>query len=549
MDCGNTEEESDNNRKINHCKENVSPADNSGKQDVRRKGFCKKSPFEDWREFEQVLAKDFTTQGHKKQISRFLEEISKIATKYVAEQTDSRSKVVDFHLPHQLMAAIGNSFELDENPRDLEQLLSDCRETLKYSVRTGHPHYVSRLSTGLDIVGLAGEWITAAANSNMGTYDVAPVFTLMEKMVLQRMLDMVYFTEGEGIFAPGGSISNLYAILCARHNACPEIKTKGMQHGEQFVIFTSKRCHYSIKKAAIILGIGLQNVVEIETDNRGRMLTDALEAAIVETLNDGKRPLMVNATSGTTVLGAYDVINDVADICENHGVWLHVDAAYGGGVLFSKNHRHLMDGIERADSLTWNPHKMMCAPLQCSAILLRKKGILEEVNQIGAEYIFQKDKVYDTSFDTGDKAIQCGRRNDVFKLWLMWRSKGDSGFGEQIDKNFRVARYLLEKLKQRPDFQLVQEEFDGPNVCFWYFPEQLKRLKDPVERNRKLHLLAPKLMGQLIENGTVIIQFQTLGDLPNFFRIVITNPLIAEEDINFIVDEIDRAGREISQTL
>ncbi|CAL1549126.1 unnamed protein product, partial [Lymnaea stagnalis] len=116
-----------------------------------------------------------------------------------------------------------------------------------------------------------------------------------------------------------------------------------------------------------------------------------------------------------------------------------IQAAWGGGAFLSRDHRYLFTGAHRADSITWNPHKMMGAPLQCSAFITKHKGLLKNCNGMGATYLFQKDKVYDTSYDTGDMSIQCGRNNDIFKLWLMWRAKGDIGFEEQVKKNFQLA--------------------------------------------------------------------------------------------------------------
>ncbi|KAL3312026.1 glutamate decarboxylase gad1, partial [Cichlidogyrus casuarinus] len=156
---------------------------------------------------------------------------------------------------------------------------------------------------------------------------------------------------------------------------------------------------------------------------RGEMLPEEFEKEVIKAKNEKSVPFFVSACAGTTVLGAFDPIDKIADICRRYNIWLHIDCAWGGGVLLSRKHRYLVKGIEKADSVTWNPHKVMGATLQCSAILLRKPDILENCNSMAADYLFQKDKQYDTAYDTGDKTIQCGRHNDIFKLWLMWRAK------------------------------------------------------------------------------------------------------------------------------
>lgn len=501
----------------------------------------------DWTDFERVFASEFNTKEGFERLVSFLSEVSKIIAKYLKSGRDVKNKVLDFHHPHQLREMMDHCLNVDENPRDLEQVLSDCKETLKYCVKTAHPRFLNQLSTGIDIIGLAAEWVTAAANTNMFTYEMAPVFTLMEATILERMRGFIGWSDGDAIFAPGGAISNLYAMLAARHVASESIKSTGMWNGPRFAVFTSKQSHFSIHRAAVILGIGLQNVHNIPADERGRMIVPELELAIQRSIAEGAVPLMVNATCGTTVFGAFDPVTEIANVCEKYGVWLHVDGAWGGSVLFSEKYRYLVQDIFRADSMTWNPHKMMGVPLQCSAIFLKKKGVLSGANSLNAEYLYQKDKVYDTSYDTGDMAIQCGRHNDIFKLWLMWRSKGDKGFRDHIDRSFAMSRYLLESLRKREDYLLVMDEIEGPNVCFWHVPARIRAIKEKQDRNFHLHKLTARLKASMMEKGSLMIQYQPLGDLPNFFRVAFSNPAITHADIDFMVQEIADLAKQLEE--
>ncbi|XP_013996399.1 glutamate decarboxylase 1 isoform X3 [Salmo salar] len=383
-------------------------------------------------DFSNMFARDLLPAKNGEEATmQFLLELVDILTNYVRKTFDRSTKVLDFHHPHQLLEGMeGFNLELSDQPESLEQILVDCRDTLKYGVRTGHPRFFNQLSTGLDIIGLAGEWLTSTANTNMFTYEIAPVFVLMEQLTLKKMREMIGWPsgEGDGIFSPGGAISNMYSVMIARYKYFPEVKTKGMSAAPRLVLFTSEHSHYSIKKAGAALGFGSENVVLLSTDERGRVIPADLEAKILDVKQKGYHPLFVNATAGSTVYGAFDPINEIADICEKYDMWLHVDGAWGGGLLMSRKHRHKFSGVERANSVTWNPHKMMGVPLQCSAILVREKGILAGCNSMCAGYLFQPDKQYDVSYDTGDKAIQCGRHVDIFKFWLMWKAKGTIGF-------------------------------------------------------------------------------------------------------------------------
>lgn len=192
----------------------------------------------------------------------------------------------------------------------------------------GHPHFFNQLSNGLDIVSMAGEWLTATANTNMFTYEIAPVFILMETTVLEKMRNIIGFQGGDSILAPGGSISNLYAFLAARHKMFPDYK----EHGPRglpgdLAMFTSDQCHYSIKSCASVCGLGTENCVMVPSDESGKMIPSELERLILERKNRGQIPFFVNATAGTTVLGAFDPLNEIADICEKYKCWMHVDVS------------------------------------------------------------------------------------------------------------------------------------------------------------------------------------------------------------------------------
>uniref|UniRef100_A0A8D1DUS8 Glutamate decarboxylase 1 n=1 Tax=Sus scrofa TaxID=9823 RepID=A0A8D1DUS8_PIG len=440
----------------------------------------------------------------------FLLQVVNILLHYIEKTFDVKSKILDFHHPHQLLEGLnGFNLQLSDHAESLEQLLVDCTDTLKYGVKTGHPRYFNQLSSGLDVIGLAGEWLTATANTNMFTYEIAPVFTVMETILLKKMCEIIGWgeTEADGIFSPGGSISNLYGILVARYKQYPEIRTKGMRALPCIVLFVSEQGQYSVKKAAAILGIGTDNVIEVKCDERGKMIPAELEKNVLQ----AKRK-----------------------------------AAWGGGLLLSRDHSYKLSGIERANSVTWNPHKLMGVPLQCSAILIREKGLLGACNQMGAGYLFQPDKLYNVDFDIGDKAIQCGRHVDIFKLWLMWKARGTYGFEAQINRYMELAKYFYKVLKKKDNFKLVFDaEPEFTNVCFWYFPPRLKHIPKGFERDQELQKIAPKIKAQMIEEGTAMISYQPCGDKVNFFRMVFTNPATRQRDVDYLIDEIQRLGKDL----
>lgn len=204
------------------------------------------------------------------------------------------------------------------------------------------------------------------------------------------------------------------------------------------------------------------------------------------------------------------------------------------------------DGVQRADSVTWNPHKLLGALLQCSTFHLKEKGLLYECNKMSADYLFQQDKHYDVGYDTGDKVIQCGRHNDIFKFWLMWRAKGKQGMGAQMDRMMALTRYQVCRMKDLSDkFYLLEENPQCVNVCFWYVPKRLRGVPMSKEKEIELGKVTAQLKKEMMMEGTLMISYQPLGNIHNFFRSILSNPATREEDIDFMLDEMDRLGKDL----
>ncbi|KAK3106415.1 hypothetical protein FSP39_019518 [Pinctada imbricata] len=345
----------------------------------------------------------------------------------------------------------------------------------------------------------------------------------------------------------GGSFANMLAMHIARYKAEPSVKKVGLRAGKQFVLLTSAEAHYSIAKGANFLGFGTDNAIRVDTDDRGRMVPDDLDKKLQQAKDKGEVPLFVMGTTGTTVLGACDDLNAIADICQRHGVWFHVDAAWGGGVILSEKYKHLMDGVHRADSVAWNIHKMSTGLIQSSILLVKEKGLLEQANQFRAEYLFQPDKHYDTAFDIGDKTVQCGRKVDVLKLWTMWKARGDVGMAEQIDKAFENAQYLTDRLRSTEGFRLVIPEFQCTNISFWYIPPRLRGQPETTEWWEQISKVAPQIKKRMMENGSMMIGYNPLTPkgFVNFFRVIITNPMSTHADMDFILEEMERLGKDL----
>nr|CAD7453869.1 unnamed protein product [Timema tahoe] len=469
----------------------------------------------------------------------FLSRLTQLLKEGGAFNPDRDIPVVQFQPPDKLKEVL--PLELGPTPSSDEALLSLCQDVIKYSVKTSHHHFHNQLYSGTDPYGLAGAWLTEALNTNQHTFEVSPVFTLVEDAMLKHILKFVGYEDGDGIFSPGGSMSNMYGMVLARYRFMPKTKTKGIFQLPPLVVFVSE-------EGAHWLGIGTDNVIKVLTDSAGRMIPDELSRSIDMIVAEGKVPFLVVATAGSTVLGAFDPLDQLADICERLNIWLHVDACWGGSLMLSRKYSHILNGLSRSDSLSWNPHKMLGAPLQCSAFLVKEKGLLHQCNSASATYLFQQDKFYDISYDTGDKSIQCGRKVDAFKLWLMWKARGDTGLERLVDNTMECARYLRDQIVNRPGFRLVVPEVQCTNVCFWYIPPALWGEEESEEWWNKVHTVAPKIKERLVRSGTLMIGYQPLAHkhLKNFFRAVSAcHPPPTTADMDHTLTEIERHGKDL----
>lgn len=176
---------------------------------------------------------------------------------------------------------------------------------------------------------------------------------------------------------------------------------------------------------------------------------------------------------------------------------------------------------------------------------MRHDGILQATHSANATYLFQKDKFYDTKYDTGDKHIQCGRRADVLKFWFMWRAKGTDGLEQHINKVFANAEFFTQQIKQRSDYELVLEQPECTNVCFWYIPPSLQECARDADYEQRLHKVAPKIKERMMKLGNMMITYQPIRNKPNFFRLVLQNSALNEDDMLHFIDEIERLGRDL----
>jgi glutamate/tyrosine decarboxylase-like PLP-dependent enzyme len=437
---------------------------------------------------------------------KFLNDVFLTLKKYLQE-TGTDDLVVEHHTLHQLKSLVP---DLQRKSISTDEMLSELQNILRLSVNTGHPLFMNQLQGGFNVMAWIGEVVSSLLNPTMATFEIAPLLTIIEKRLVSELLKIIGFAQGEGIMVTGGSNSNLVALLCARTDYNPSIRQTGFAHN-RFRVYVSAEAHYSFDKAANISGIGTQNLVLVPCLDNGQMNPDELERIIISDIKDGYTPIMVGATAGSTVLGAFDPLKKIAKICELHKIWMHVDAAWGGGALFSTDYKNLLDGIEFADSITFDAHKTMGAPLITSFFLTRRPGILRNTTRGGgAEYLFHD---YENSeWDTGTYSLQCGRRADALKLWMLWRFYGTDGLIKRTDHLLDLASFAVEEIKKDPRLSLIHAHY--LNVCFQVLPRH---------HQENINSFTLKIREKLVQEGRAMVNYAKRADGTIFFRLVFPN--------------------------
>ena len=482
------------------------------------------------------------------------------ATTYLTDPPRGDDPVIDFAAPGELVNTFGATVGLafaDAAPAEHDDaVLAAVDLVIKHSMHTSHPRFVNQNFAGPDPISVVGDWLGSVLNTTGATFEVAPVFTLLESAVLHKLGRLAGYVEAgsdpipslpPGMFCPGGSVGTLFALQLARHRHQPDVAQRG-SNGDRLAIFVSDTGHYAATKSAALLGIGSDHVVKVDTDQEGCIDPAALATAIDAAISAGAVPLAVIGTAGTTVTSAFDDLEALADVCEQHGVWLHVDGCYGGSALFSSTHAYRLAGIERSDSFVWNLHKMMGMTQQCTALLIKRPEQLAACFAGKADYLFQPDKQF-AEYDSGDRTFQCARRIDVLKLWLAWKAHGDVGFAARIEHAMAMADYTRQRIDESDGAFVPVVSGSFTNVVFAWVPPELRPLGsiDNLGESirQRLHELPPKIKAQMQSQGTGMIGFQPIHGM-NTFRMICMSTTLQRDDVAALMDTIDRYGNAIS---
>ena len=416
-----------------------------------------------------------------------------------------------------------DAIDLDRPLGDTAAVLDELEDVyLKDAVYFHHPRYLAHLNCPVVIPAVLGEAVLSAVNSSLDTWDQSAGGTLIERKLIDWTTARIGLgPAADGVFTSGGSQSNLQALLLAREEA----KSEGLG---KLRIFASEAGHFSVQKSAKLLGLGPDAVVTVPVDRDKRMQTVVLARELERCQAEGLVPMAVVATAGTTDFGSIDPLPEIAELCDRHGAWMHVDAAYGCGLLASRKYRHRIDGIERADSVTVDYHKSFFQPVSSSALLVRDAATLRHATY-HAEYLNPRRAVRERIPNQVDKSLQTTRRFDALKLWLTLRVMGADGIGELFDEVCDLAVQGWHLLAADPRYDVVVEP-SLSTLVFRYIPAAVT---DPAEVDRA-NLHARKA---LFASGDAVVAGTKVGGR-HYLKFTLLNPETTPSDIAAVLDLI-----------
>ena len=444
-----------------------------------------------------------------KDTDKMLERTMDIIKKYY--EHSKKYPVLKYTAPRTLKKNI--QLTINHQGMKIDQLFKEIEKIALNSPKTNSKGFFNLLVGGEILPAVMAEILTAVLNNTMHTYKSAGIHILIEQEVINFLLKKVGYKKGDGIFAPGWSLTNMIALVLARNEKYSSIKNSWIR-GKKLVGYTSDQAHYSTEKFISVTGLGKEAIRILPTDIKGKMNIKILEETIISDLHHGYIPFFVNATAGTTVLGAFDPIEKIAKIAKKYKLRLHTDAALGWWALLSQKHKHLLKGIASSDSVSRSLHKMMNIPLLAAVLLVKNPSILYENFHEDADYLFQMD---DKELNPGNKSIQCGRRNDAFKVWTALKYLWESGYEKRINTEFDNAKYARDLIKKDKNLTLVLEP-ECINVCFQVQGKPASKICEALDKQWLIKVSYGKRKWEEFIRLMCVNADMTKKDIDNFFK-------------------------------
>lgn len=413
---------------------------------------------------------------------------------------------------------------MNAEPQDVADFLA---EFAARSIQIHHPHYMGhQVSAPAPAAALAG-LATELLNNGMAVYEMGPAATALERWIIQRTAAKLGFPQGDGFLTSGGTLAMLTALLGARARQLGEdVLTRGTE--PSWAVLTSEEAHYCVARAVQVMGWGSDGVISVPTDDAFKMRVDLLDAHFDEAVRRGRTPIAVVGSAGTTSTGSYDDFAGIADFCARRGLWFHVDGAHGAAVAFCPELRHRLAGLERADSVILDFHKLLLTPALATAVLFRERRDSWAAFHQRAQYLWD-EKATDEWHNIGRRSFECTKLGMSVKIAALWRCHGEELFAENLRAVHTLARTFAERLRARPPFEVAVEP-ESNIVCF--------RLRPPGLADAEVDALNATIRRRIIGSGKFYI-VQTVLRGRTWVRTALMNPFTRPEHLDALLDAIE----------
>ena len=409
------------------------------------------------------------------------------------------------------------------------------RDVLPHVTRLTHPMYMGHQVSAPLPAAIWIESLISAINNSTAVQEMAPPVTVIEHQLVRWLSSLVGWSDQSGgTLTSGGTEATFTALLAARAAAMPEAWEQGVGADPPVVVY-GETAHYAVPRAVAQLGLGLRHGIAIPSREH-RMDLDALTATLARLATEGKRIMAVVATAGSTPTGSFDDLDAIGRLCEERGIWLHVDGAHGATALFSDAHRHRVAGIHRARSLAWDPHKTMLLPLSAGMVLVRNGADLDQAFLQRAPYLFHAGGARRV-WDLGPRSFQCSRRGDALKLWFALQRYGARNVGALYDRLCETAQALHRELAAHPDFEPLHHP-ESNILCFRY-----RGLESAGEASQdRVHF---ELRQRYNRSGAGWITMTVLGGR-RVLRVTIMNPRTRLEHLQQLLAGLEHEARGLA---
>ena len=463
-------------------------------------------------------------------------ELKKTAVGFVGEYMDflehfSDERVVNPISEVQLEKV--RQKEISKDGKPLEDVVREMREDIfPYGYQNYHPRFFGFIPGTASPLSWLGDIMTTAYNRHAGCADTQPAMWQIEQRLIRWLNDQVGFPkQAGGCFVSGGSMANLTAVTVARNSRLPE------EDWYRGVAYVSDQTHSSVAKGLRIIGMEQKRIRQIPTDKHFRMKTDLLREAIQQDQEAGLKPFLVIATAGTTNTGSVDPLCDIRKICDEYGLWMHIDGAFGASVVLAKKQKQVLAGIEAADSLSWDAHKWLFQTQGCGMVLVRDQNRLLQSFSVHPEYL--KDLEKDSSLiNPWDLSIELTRPSRCMKLWLTLQVMGSDRISESIDHGFEAIQWAKEAIRRNPDIEILSAE-QLPVLNFRYNPAGYSE-----GQKAELNL---RISEMVVESGYAGI-FTTELNGKKVLRMCTLHPEVTKEDVLNTVRLMEQYYRELVDT-